>query len=30
VFPMREWRAKRQRDASRLIADEFRALTEEN
>ena len=28
VFPMREWRATRQRDASRLIAEEFEALAE--
>jgi predicted amidohydrolase len=28
VFPMREWRATRQRDASLLIADEFRTLAE--
>ncbi len=28
VFPMREWRKTRQRDASRLIAEEFRALAE--
>jgi predicted amidohydrolase len=30
VFPMREWRATRQRDASRLIADEFRALADQD
>jgi hypothetical protein len=30
VFPMREWRKTRQRDASRLIADEFRALADED
>lgn len=30
VFPMRDWRTGRQLDASRLIADEFRALTEES
>jgi N-carbamoylputrescine amidase len=30
VFPMREWRATRQRDASRLIAEEFRALAEQD
>src|SRR5262249_27196248 len=28
VFPMREWRETRQSDASRLIAEEFRALAE--
>lgn len=28
VFPMRDWRTGRQLDASRLIADEFRALAE--
>jgi len=28
VFPMREWRETRQRDASRLIAEEFRALAQ--
>jgi predicted amidohydrolase len=29
IFPMREWRAGRQLDASRLIADEFAALAGE-
>jgi predicted amidohydrolase len=28
VFPMRDWRRSRQADASRLIAEEFRALAE--